>query len=234
MKIGFDAKRAYQNFTGLGNYSRDLIEHLIKEYSDNEYFLFAPKDSENSRLDFLSNYDNTYSIFPTNKLNKTFKGLWRTINMEKSIIKNDVEIGANCAIDRATMGSTIIHEGVKLDNLIQVAHNVEIGGHTAIAGQAGIAGSSKVGKYVVVGGQVAISGHLTIADGAMIQGKSGIGGNIKEENSRWFGTPAIDYRNYLRSYAHFRNLPDMAQKMKFLEKEITLMVICSLFCFLEY
>ena len=136
------------------------------------------------------------------------------------IIKNDVEIGANCAIDRATMGSTIIHEGVKLDNLIQVAHNVEIGGHTVIAGQAGIAGSSKVGKHVVVGGQVAISGHLTIADGAMIQGKSGVGGNIKEENSRWFGTPAIDYRNYLRSYAHFRNLPDMAQKMKSLEKEI--------------
>ena len=92
MKIGFDAKRAYQNFTGLGNYSRDLIEHLIKEYSDNEYFLFAPKDSENSRLDFLSNYDNTYSIFPQNKLNKTFKGLWRTINMEKSIIKNNVDI----------------------------------------------------------------------------------------------------------------------------------------------
>ena len=92
MKIGFDAKRAYQNFTGLGNYSRDLIEHLIKEYPENEYFLFAPKDSENSRLDFLSNYNNTYSVFPHNKLNKTFKGLWRTINMEKSIIKNDVDI----------------------------------------------------------------------------------------------------------------------------------------------
>ena len=92
MKIGFDAKRAYQNFTGLGNYSRDLIEHLIKEYSENEYFLFAPKDSKNSRLDFLSNYDNTQSVFPHNKLNKTFKGLWRTINMEKSIIKNDVDI----------------------------------------------------------------------------------------------------------------------------------------------
>ena len=92
MKIGFDAKRAYQNFTGLGNYSRGLIEHLIKEYSENEYYLFAPKDSENSRLDFLSNYDNTSSVFPHNKLNKTFKGLWRTINMEKSIIKNGVDI----------------------------------------------------------------------------------------------------------------------------------------------
>ena len=136
------------------------------------------------------------------------------------IIENDVEIGSNCAIDRATMGSTIIREGVKLDNLIQVAHNVEIGAHTVMAGQSGIAGSSKVGKHVVMGGQVAISGHLTIADGAMIQGKSGVGGNIKEENSKWFGTPAIDYRDYLRSYAHFRNLPDMAQKMRDLEKEI--------------
>ena len=92
MKIGFDAKRAYQNFTGLGNYSRDLIEHLIKNYSENEYILFAPKDSENSRLDFLNKFDNTYTVFPQNKLNKTFKGLWRTINMEKSIIKNDVDI----------------------------------------------------------------------------------------------------------------------------------------------
>lgn len=136
------------------------------------------------------------------------------------IIENDVEIGANCAIDRATMGSTIINEGVKLDNLIQVAHNVEIGAHTVMAGQSGIAGSAKVGSHVVVGGQVAIAGHLTIANGAMIQGQSGIGGNITEENSKWYGTPAIEYRNYLRSYAHFRNLPDLAQKMRSLEKQI--------------
>ena len=92
MKIGFDAKRAYQNFTGLGNYSRDLIENLIQEYSNHEYLLFAPKDSETSRLDFLSNYNNIKSIFPENKLNKTFKGLWRSINMEKAIIKNGVDI----------------------------------------------------------------------------------------------------------------------------------------------
>ncbi len=136
------------------------------------------------------------------------------------IIEDDVEIGANCAVDRATMGSTIIRQGVKLDNLIQVAHNVEIGAHTVMAGQSGIAGSSKIGKHVVVGGQVAIAGHLTIANGAMIQGQSGIGGNITEENSKWYGTPAIGYRNYLRSYAHFRNLPDLAQKMKTLEKEL--------------
>jgi len=114
------------------------------------------------------------------------------------IIEDNVDIGANCAIDRATMGSTIIREGVKLDNLIQVAHNVEIGAHTVMAGQAGIAGSAKVGKHVSVGGQTAIAGHLTVADGVMIQGASAIGGNITEENSKWYGTPAIDYRNYCK------------------------------------
>lgn len=136
------------------------------------------------------------------------------------IIEDNVEIGSNCAIDRATMGSTIIREGVKLDNLIQIAHNVEVGAHTVMAGQSGIAGSTKVGKHLVVGGQVAIAGHLSIADGVMIQGKSGIGGNITEENSKWYGTPAIEYRNYLKSYAHFRRLPDMSQKLRSLEKEI--------------
>ena len=92
MKIGFDAKRAYQNFTGLGNYSRDLIENLIQQFPNNQYILFAPKDSENPRLKFLAEHENTSSIFPENKLNKTFKGLWRTINMEKSIIKNGIDL----------------------------------------------------------------------------------------------------------------------------------------------
>lgn len=92
MKIGFDAKRAYQNFTGLGNYSRDLIENLIQDAPNNQYVLFAPKNSKNPRLDFLSEHENISSIFPENKLNKTFKGLWRTINMEKSIIKNEIEL----------------------------------------------------------------------------------------------------------------------------------------------
>ena len=92
MKIGFDAKRAYQNFTGLGNYSRDLIENLVQDSPNNQYVLFAPKDSESPRLNFLSEYENISSIFPDNKLNKTFKGLWRTINMEKSIIKNEIDL----------------------------------------------------------------------------------------------------------------------------------------------
>ncbi len=136
------------------------------------------------------------------------------------VIEDDVEIGANCAIDRATMGSTIIRQGVKLDNLIQIAHNVEVGAHTVMAGQAGIAGSAKIGKHVVVGGQVAIAGHLTIAEGAMIQGNSAVGGNISEENSKWYGFPAIEYRNYLKSYAHFRRLPDMSDKLRAMEKEL--------------
>ena len=92
MKIGFDAKRAYQNFTGLGNYSRDLIENLIQDAPNNQYVLFAPKDLVNPRLNFLSEHKNICSIFPENQLNKTFKGLWRTINMEKSIIKNGIDL----------------------------------------------------------------------------------------------------------------------------------------------
>ena len=92
MKIGFDAKRAYQNFTGLGNYSRDLIENLIQDAPENQYVLFAPKNSESPRLNFISEHGNISSVFPENKLNKTFKGLWRTINMEKSIIKNEIDL----------------------------------------------------------------------------------------------------------------------------------------------
>jgi glycosyltransferase involved in cell wall biosynthesis len=92
MKIGFDAKRAYQNFTGLGNYSRDLIENLVENYPDNEYRLFAPKEFKNPRLNFLSNHENISSIFPENPINKTFKGLWRSINMEKSILKSEIDI----------------------------------------------------------------------------------------------------------------------------------------------
>ena len=92
MKIGFDAKRAYQNLTGLGNYSRDLIENSINEFPKNNYVLFAPKDIDSPRLNFLSKHPNVSSIFPENQVNRTFKGLWRTINMEKSIIKNNIDI----------------------------------------------------------------------------------------------------------------------------------------------
>lgn len=136
------------------------------------------------------------------------------------IIEDHVEIGANCSIDRATMGSTIIKKGVKLDNFIQVAHNVEIGDNTVIASQSGIAGSTKIGKNCMIGGQVGIIGHLTIADGVKIAAQSGIGKSIKEENSIWQGSPAFDVGNYQRSLVGFRNLPKIQEKINILEKEI--------------
>lgn len=135
------------------------------------------------------------------------------------VIENQVEIGANVTIDRASIGSTIIREGAKLDNLIQIAHNVEIGPHTAIAAQAGIAGSTKVGRDVLIGGQVGIIGHLNIGDGTQIQAQSGVTGNT-ESNARLYGSPALDYVQFLRSYASFRNLDDMRMKMKKMEDTI--------------
>ncbi len=136
------------------------------------------------------------------------------------IIENNVEIGSNTCIDRATMGSTIIGEGSKLDNLIQIAHNVSIGRNTAIAAQTGIAGSSKIGSYCLIGGQVGIAGHLEIADHTKIQAQSGIGTNIKEKNTKWYGSPAIDYFTYLRAYSEFSKLPELRKKVLSLAKEI--------------
>jgi UDP-3-O-[3-hydroxymyristoyl] glucosamine N-acyltransferase len=139
------------------------------------------------------------------------------------VIEDNVEIGANVAIDRATMGSTVIRKGVKLDNLIQIAHNVEIGENTVIAAQTGIAGSSKVGKNCMFGGQVGISGHIKIADGTKIGAQSGIPSNIKKENSVLLGYPAIDHRDFLRSSIVFKKLPELNTKLDELEKQIKLL-----------
>ncbi len=136
------------------------------------------------------------------------------------VIEDFVEIGANATIDRATMGSTIIRSGVKLDNLIQIAHNVEIGNHTVIAAQTGISGSTKVGKYVMIGGQVGTAGHITIADGSKINGQSGVTKSIKEPNTAVNGTPAFDYNSSLRSQAIARNLPQLEKRVKELEKMV--------------
>lgn len=135
-------------------------------------------------------------------------------------IADDVEIGANTTIDRATMGSTKIGKGVKLDNLIQIAHNVDVGENTVIAAQAGVAGSSKIGKNCMIGGQVGIVGHLTIADGVKIAAQSGIGQSVKKDNAILQGSPAFDIGKYKRSYVGFRNLPKTQQKLADLEKEI--------------
>lgn len=134
------------------------------------------------------------------------------------ILEADVEVGANTTIDRATLGSTIIRKGVKLDNLIQIAHNVEIGENTVVAAQAGIAGSTKIGKNCLIGGQVGFVGHIKVADGAQIQAQSGIASPIKEENAKLFGSPAIEYGNYVRSYAVFKQLPALFKKIRELEK----------------
>ncbi len=136
------------------------------------------------------------------------------------VIEDHVEIGANTCVDRATMGSTIIRRGVKLDNLIQVAHNVEIGENTVIASQTGISGSSKVGKNCMLGGQVGLSGHITIADGTKIGAQSGLNSSIKQPNKTVLGSPALDYQDCLKSYVIVRNLPDMKRKLDELEREI--------------
>jgi UDP-3-O-[3-hydroxymyristoyl] glucosamine N-acyltransferase len=136
------------------------------------------------------------------------------------IVENGVEIGANATIDRATMGSTLIKSGAKLDNLIQVAHNVEVGNNTVIAAQAGVSGSTKIGNNVLIGGQAGIVGHITIADGSKINAQSGVSKSIKAPNSAVTGSPAFDYTSALRSQAVSRNLPDLEKRIKELEKVI--------------
>ena len=138
------------------------------------------------------------------------------------VIEDNVEIGANVAIDRATMGSTVIRKGVKIDNLIQIGHNVEIGENTVMAGQVGIAGSTKIGRNCMFGGQVGIAGHLKIADGTKIGAQSGIPGDVKKENSILLGYPAIDHRDFLRSSILFKRLPEINTRIEKMAKDIDL------------
>jgi len=133
------------------------------------------------------------------------------------IIENDVEIGAGTTIDRATMGSTIIRNGVKLDNQIQIAHNVEVGEHTVIAAQTGIAGSTKIGKHCTIGGQVGIVGHIVIGNNVRIQAQSGVQKNLKDDEIVQ-GTPAFNYNDFSKSYVHFRNLPKIVVALNELKK----------------
>jgi UDP-3-O-[3-hydroxymyristoyl] glucosamine N-acyltransferase len=136
------------------------------------------------------------------------------------VIEDHVEIGSNTSIDRATMGSTIIRKGVKLDNLIQIAHNVEVGENTVMAGGAFIAGSTKIGKNVMIGGQAGVIGHLKVADGVKIAGQSGVGSNIDKEGEIVQGSPAFPIGEYKRSYVLFRGLQKMNARIKDLENEI--------------
>ncbi|MGO1649302.1 MAG: UDP-3-O-(3-hydroxymyristoyl)glucosamine N-acyltransferase [Sphingobacterium sp.] len=136
------------------------------------------------------------------------------------VVANDVEIGANTVIDRATLGSTRIAEGVKLDNLIQIAHNVEVGPHTVIAAQTGVSGSTKIGERAVLGGQVGVVGHISIAKGSQIQAQSGVNRTIMEEHKKWGGSPAFPYNNELRSQVLYSKLPELEKRIAELERQL--------------
>lgn len=135
------------------------------------------------------------------------------------VIEDNVEIGANTCIDRSTMGQTVIHKGVKLDNLIQVAHNCEIGENTVMSAQVGLAGSTKVGAWCMFGGQVGLAGHITVGDRVNLGAQSGVPGSIKE-NQTLIGTPPMEPRSYFKSQAIFRRLPEMYKELEALKKEI--------------
>lgn len=147
----------------------------------------------------------------------SFKKVPQIGNVE---IEDHVEIGSNTSIDRATIGSTIIRAGAKLDNLIQVAHNVEVGNNTVIAAQAGVSGSTKLGKNVMIGGQAGIVGHIQLADGVKVNAQSGVSKSIKQPNAAVTGSPAYDYTSALRSQAITRKLPDLERRIKELEQQL--------------
>jgi UDP-3-O-[3-hydroxymyristoyl] glucosamine N-acyltransferase len=153
---------------------------------------------------FAPNPDGTYSKIP---------------QIGNVIIEDNVDIGSCTTIDRATMGSTIIRKGVKLDNQIQIAHNVEIGENTVIAAQTGVAGSTKIGKNGMIGGQVGISGHLTIGNNVRIQAQSGVGRNVKDHEILQ-GSPSFGYNDFSKSYVHFKNLPKIVAEIEELKKQI--------------
>ncbi len=148
-------------------------------------------------------------------------GTYKTIpQIGNVVIEDHVDIGANTTIDCATMGSTVIRKGVKLDNLIQIGHNVEIGQNTVVAAQSGISGSTKLGENCMIGGQVGIVGHITLADRTSIGAQSGVGGSVKKEGTALSGSPAFDYKTNLKSFAVYKKLPQLLKKVEELEEKI--------------
>jgi UDP-3-O-[3-hydroxymyristoyl] glucosamine N-acyltransferase len=136
------------------------------------------------------------------------------------VIEDHVEIGSNTTIDRATLGSTIIRKGAKIDNLVQLAHNVDIGQNTVIAAQSGISGSTKIGENCMFGGQVGIIGHLTIADEVKIAAQSGVGKNVMNKGEILQGSPAFEITKYRKSYIHFKNLTSIKKQLDDIEKMV--------------
>jgi UDP-3-O-[3-hydroxymyristoyl] glucosamine N-acyltransferase len=135
-------------------------------------------------------------------------------------IEDDVEIGANTCVDRSTMGSTVIHKGVKLDNLVQIAHNVEVGENTVMSAQVGLAGSTKVGKWCMFGGQAGAAGHITIADKTFVGAQCGVISNTKGNGESLIGSPHTDPKEYFRAFAVYKKLPDMYRQMAQMQREI--------------
>jgi UDP-3-O-[3-hydroxymyristoyl] glucosamine N-acyltransferase len=183
-------------FAGVRIYSETEIGNNCTIHSGSiigsDGFGFAPHD------------DGTYSKIP---------------QIGNVILEDDVEVGACTTIDRATLGSTIIRKGVKLDNQIQIAHNVEIGENTVIAAQTGIAGSTKIGKNCMIGGQVGFAGHLVIGDNVKIQAQSGIGKNLNDGETVQ-GSPAFNYSDFSKSFVHFRNFPKIISEIEDIKKKI--------------
>ncbi len=144
----------------------------------------------------------------------------RIPHIGKVIVEDDVEIGSNTCIDRGSIGATVIRKGAKLDNLIQVAHNVEIGAYAAIAAQTGISGSARIGTGSVMGGQSGVAGHVVIPPGSQIQAQSGIASDLDGDGKKWYGTPAFAYFDFLRSFAWFKKLPSLVRRIERLEDRL--------------
>jgi UDP-3-O-[3-hydroxymyristoyl] glucosamine N-acyltransferase len=140
-----------------------------------------------------------------------------------TVLEDYVEIGANTCVDRAMMGTTIIRKGVKLDNLVQIGHNVEVGENTVMSSQVGIAGSSRVGKNCMFGGQVGLADHITVADGVKIGAQAGLASSVKDENVTLLGAPAIEIKQFIKSSLVFKTLPEMAKQIRAMEKELEVM-----------
>jgi len=207
-EIGNDVKIFAQVFIGANTKvgDRTVLHPGVKLYHDcvigNDVTIHAGTVLGSDGFGFAPQQNGTYNKVP---------------QLGNVVIEDHVEIGANTCIDRATLGSTIIKKGTKLDNLLQIAHNVEVGEHGVIAAQTGISGSTKIGNHVMIGGQVGIVGHISIADGTKINGLTGISKSITEPNTSLSGRPAMELGDSLRAMAIYKRLPELDKKIKELE-----------------
>ena len=208
VEIGNDVKIYAQVFIGANTKvgDRTVLHPGVKLYHDcvigNDVTIHAGTVLGSDGFGFAPQQNGTYNKVP---------------QLGNVVIEDHVEIGSNTCIDRATLGSTIIKKGTKLDNLLQIAHNVEVGEHGVIAAQTGISGSTKIGNHVMIGGQVGIVGHISIADGTKINGLTGISKSITEPNTSLSGRPAMELGDSLRAMAIYKRLPELDKKIKELE-----------------